>query len=268
MESYKTIKTYNDSVEANLAKNYLLENGIDVILTDEYTGEIFSNVVKGIKMKVHLDHYVQAEELLKALSLETEFESGDEEIIEILEENGAFQSGHFQLTSGLHSDKYIEKIRIIQNPEQITILCRKLAEKLQDIEADIVVGIAMGGIVLGYEVAKSLSKQFVFSQRNEGKMIIRKGFNIQPGSKAIIIEDIVTTGGSVREVMDFLKRKEIELTAIGLLVDRSGGKVDFGVRTESLLKLNIVSYKPEECPLCERGEALTVPGSSDKVRAR
>ena len=265
MDNYKTLKTFNDSVEANLAKNYLLQNGIDVFLADEYAGEMFSNVVRGIKLNVHIDDYDRAEELMRALPDNTEQENPEQdEIIEILEDSGALLEGHFKLTSGLHSGQYIEKIRVIQYPEKVAALCNKLAEKVKDLEPDIIVGMAMGGIVLGYEVGKELGKMYLFCQRKDGQMSIRSGFQIKPGMKAIIIEDIVTTGGSVIEVIELLRSLGIEVLAIGLLVDRSGGKVDFGVRTEPLLSLNIISYKPEECPLCENGVPLTVPGSSDK----
>lgn len=185
-------------------------------------------------------------------------------IEKILEESNALMNGHFKLTSGKHSDKYIEKIKIIQKPEMVEILCKELAIKMQDIDADIVVGPAMGGIVLAFEVAKNLNKDFVFSQRKEGKMTIRSGFNVKPGMKAIIIEDIVTTGGSVFEVMEALKEREVKVAAIGLIVDRSGGKVDFGVPTKPLLTLNIQAWQPEDCPLCKDEVPFNTPGSSDK----
>ncbi len=267
MEEYKTLKTFNDSVEANLAKNYLLDNGIEAILTDEYAGEIFSTVVRGIKLKTLEQDYTRASELLQQLKdqYDKQDENGvDEEVIEILEDCDALLDGHFQLTSGLHSGRYIEKIRVIQQPENVVRLAEKLVEKLEDTNPDIIIGMAMGGIVLGYEVAKELGKEFIFVQRKDGKMTVRSGFKLFKGMKAIIIEDIVTTGGSVNEVIELLHSLGIKVLAVGLLVDRSGGEVDFGVRTESLLKLNIRSYKPEECPLCNKEVPLSVPGSSDK----
>lgn len=267
MENYKTIKTFNDSVEANLALNYLQENGLNVVLADEFAGEIFSNVVRGIKLNVHIDDYEKAEELLQHLPAEEfDFEEDPEaeSIRSVLEECEALCEGHFQLTSGLHSDKYIEKIKIIQFPEKVSLLCQMLSQKLSDTDPDIVVGLAMGGIALGYEVAKQMGKQFVFSQRKEGEMTIRSGFRLKKGMKALIIEDIVTTGGSVKEVITLLRSLGLDVEAIGLLVDRSGGKVDFGIRTEALLSLDILSYKPEDCPLCKDNVPLNRPGSSDK----
>lgn len=267
MEEYKTLKTFNDSVEANMAKNYLLDNGIEAILTDEYAGEIFSTVVRGIKLKILDKDYARASELLQQLKdhyEKQEEDAVDEEVIEILEDCDALLEGHFQLTSGLHSGRYIEKIRVIQQPENVVRLAEKLVEKLEDTDPDIVVGMAMGGIVLGYEVAKELGKEFIFVQRKEGKMAIRSGFKLIKGMKAIIIEDIVTTGGSVKEVIELLRSLGLEVLAVGLLVDRSGGEVDFKIRTEALLKLDIRSYDPEECPLCKKEIPLSVPGSSDK----
>ena len=267
MENFKTLKTYNNSVEANLAKNYLIENGIDAILVDEYAGEIFSNVVRGIKLNVQTEDFERAEELMTSLPIENSNftdESESNPVIEILEESEALCEGHFRLTSGLHSDRYIEKIKIIQQPDKVVKLCKMLVEKLSDLNPDIIVGLAMGGIALGYEVARQMGKQFVFSQRKDGKMAIRSGFNLEKGSKVIIIEDIVTTGGSVLEVIELLKGLGIEILAVGLLVDRSGGKVDFQIRTEALLKINIKSYDPEDCPLCIEGIPLTIPGSTDK----
>lgn len=185
-------------------------------------------------------------------------------IEKILTESNALMNGHFKLTSGKHSDKYIEKIKIIQKPEMVATLCAELSEKLKDYDADIIVGPAMGGIVLAFEVAKNLKKDFVFAQRKDGEMTIRSGFNVKPGMKAIIIEDIVTTGGSVFEVLAALKKREVEVTAIGLIVDRSGGKVDFNIPTVPLLTLNIQAWDAEDCPLCKENVPFNTPGSSDK----
>ena len=185
-------------------------------------------------------------------------------IEKILEDSRALLSGHFKLTSGRHSDRYIEKIKIINQPDKVVELCKSLTERLKDIDCDIVVGPAMGGIVLAFEVAKNLGKKFVFTQRKDGKMTIRSGFEVKAGNKAIIIEDIVTTGGSVREVIDILLSKGVKVEAIGLIADRTGGKIDFGVRKEALLEIKIESWKEDVCPLCKKGIPLTKPGSSDK----
>lgn len=186
------------------------------------------------------------------------------DIKKLLEESGALLNGHFKLTSGRHSDQYVEKIKLINQPEKVEILCGELTEKLKNVDCDIVVGPAMGGIVLAYEVAKKLGKKFVFTQRKNGKMSIRSGFEINPDDKAIIIEDIVTTGGSVKEVIQALEDRKVKVEAVGLIVDRSGGEADFGIPTYSLLTLNIDNWLPEECPLCKKGTSITSPGRSDK----
>ncbi len=183
---------------------------------------------------------------------------------QILLETKALLNGHFKLTSGKHSAKYIEKIKIIQRPDKVAILCKELSERFKDDEIDAVVGPAMGGIALAFEVAKNLQKDFVFAQRKNGEMMIRSGFDLSPKSKVIIIEDIVTTGGSVFEVIEALKKREVEVVGVGLIVDRTGGKIDFGVRTEALLSVVVEAWNSEDCPLCKDQIPLTTPGSSDK----
>ena len=187
-----------------------------------------------------------------------------QEIQSILEQTKALLKGHFLLTSGRHSEYYVEKIRIINQPDKVEILCKELANRLQQIDCDIVVGPAYGGIVLAYEVAKNLKKQFVFTQRKDEKMSIRSGFQVKAGMKAIIIEDIVTTGGSVMEVKELLTEMGVAITAIGLIVDRSNGKVDFGIPTFPLLTMDIQSWEATECPLCKQEIPVHKPGASDK----
>ncbi|MEA2103258.1 MAG: orotate phosphoribosyltransferase [Candidatus Cloacimonadota bacterium] len=186
------------------------------------------------------------------------------EIKEILLSSGAFLEGHFLLTSGRHSDKYVEKIKLIQDPSKVSLLCNELAKRFFEYDFNTVVSPAMGGIVLGYEVAKFLKKKFIFSQRKEGRMTIRSGFSLQPTDKVLIIEDIVTTGGSVFEVIDCVKIAGAKIVGIGLIVDRSDGKVDFGYPTKALLPMNIKSYTENECPLCKQNIPLVKPGASDK----
>ncbi|MFA5499066.1 MAG: orotate phosphoribosyltransferase [Candidatus Cloacimonadia bacterium] len=266
MDKFKVVKTYSDSIEATMAKDFLQDNGIEAFLADEYSGEILSSVVRGIKLITREKDFAQAEELLQSIADNVDenqnFEA--EYITGILEESGALLNGHFKLTSGLHSDRYIEKIKVIQSPRKVEALCTILAKRLSNLRPDIVVGLAMGGIALGYEVAKQLNTDFIFTQRKDGEMTIRSGFRVEPGMKAIIIEDIVTTGGSVFEVIELLQSKGVEILAIGLLVDRTGGKIDFGIQTEALLSINVTAYKPEDCPLCQQGIPITTPGSSDK----
>jgi orotate phosphoribosyltransferase len=185
-------------------------------------------------------------------------------IEKILSDSQALLKGHFILTSGRHSEFYVEKIKIINNPVYVEMLCEKLANLLKDYDCDVVIGPAYGGIVLAFEVARKLNKKFVFSQRKDEKMSIRSGFEIKPGDRAIIIEDIVTTGGSVNEVIALLKSMEVDILAIGCIVDRSGGKANFGCDFVPLLTMNIETFDPQNCPLCDKGLPLIKPGASDK----
>ena len=189
----------------------------------------------------------------------------EQEIKSILSDCGAFLKGHFLLTSGRHSEYYIEKIKIIQEPDKVQKLCSELVDKFSNIDFDVVISPAMGGIVLGYEVAKQLNKRFVFTQRRDNKMIIRSGFELNPNEKVLIIEDIVTTGGSVFEVIDCIKKIGSQIIGIGLIVDRSSGRVNFGFPTKALLTMEIKTFLPEECPLCKKNILIFKPGSSDKV---
>ncbi|MGC9337100.1 MAG: orotate phosphoribosyltransferase [Candidatus Cloacimonadia bacterium] len=187
-----------------------------------------------------------------------------EEIKDILYKTGAILKGHFLLTSGLHSEYYIEKIKLIQYPVYVKRLCTELTKKIAAIEFDVVVSPAMGAIVLGYEVAKQLGKRFVFTQRLDGVMKIRSGFDITEGDKVMIVEDVTTTGGSVFEVIDCLRQYQAVPKGVGLIVDRSGGTIDFGIPTHSLLTLSIETYKPEACPLCDKNIPISKPGSTGK----
>lgn len=186
------------------------------------------------------------------------------EIEQILQESQALLTGHFCLTSGRHSNKYIEKIRIIHRPDLVERIGKMLAVALKDVDCDLVVGPAYGGIVLAYETARHLGKPFVFTQREQGVMTIRPGFPVEQGQKAIIIEDIVTTGGSVEETMTCLRERGMEVSAVGLIVDRSAGKVDFGVPTYPLLSLDVQSWAPEDVPDWLAAIPVTKPGSSGK----
>jgi len=186
-------------------------------------------------------------------------------IEQLLKESNALLKGHFLLTSGKHSEFYIEKIKIINNPKFVDKICSQMTDYLKDINCDIVVGPAYGGIVLAYEVAKKLEKKFLFTQRKEGKMTIRSGFEVKPYEKAIIIEDIITTGGSVKEVIDVLRGYLVDIQAISCVVDRSNRSVSFDYDFLPLLTLDIISYDEKECPLCSQGIPITKPGVSDKV---
>lgn len=184
-----------------------------------------------------------------------------EEVLSLVRECGALLEGHFLLTSGLHSDRYFEKFTILQHPALTERLCRALAERFAADGVEVVVGPAVGGILLAHEVAKHLGTRALFTEREGGRMGLRRGFAVAPGEKVLIVEDVVTTGGSVQEVLDVVAEAGGEPVGVAYLVDRSGGRVDFGVRAEALLRLDVEAHSPENCPMCRDGVPLTARGS-------
>ena len=183
-----------------------------------------------------------------------------EAIIEMFKESGALLEGHFLLTSGKHSNQYVQCAQVLQYPQFTEALAREMANQLQE-KVELVVGPAMGGIIVAYEVARALGVPTMFTERQNGEMMLRRGFQIKPGQKILVVEDVVTTGGSVKEVIDIVRAHGGEVVAVGALVDRSGQKVDFGVPLISLLKLDIKAYDAPECPMCQSGSQPVKPGS-------
>lgn len=184
------------------------------------------------------------------------------EAVAIFTEAGALLQGHFRLTSGRHSDQYMQCAQVLKYPDKTEQLARHLAEAFQDDAVELVVGPAMGGIIVSYEVARQLKVPGIFTERENGQMALRRGFTIQPGQRVLVVEDVVTTGGSVQEVMDVVRAAGGQVVGVGVLVDRSGGKVDFGVKTQAVLTMDIQSWEPEQCPLCAEGKLPVVkPGS-------
>lgn len=184
-----------------------------------------------------------------------------ERIEEILKECGVLQEGHFVLTSGRHSDKYMQCALLLQYPKYAELLCRELAESFRDLEIDVVVAPAVGAIIVGYEVARALGVKSLFAERENGKMTLRRGFAIKPGEKVLVVEDVTTTGGSVVEVMEMVKSLGGVVQGVGILIDRSGGALDFGIKHASLLSVPVESWPAEDCPLCKEGLPFTKPGS-------
>jgi orotate phosphoribosyltransferase len=184
-----------------------------------------------------------------------------EEILKIFTDTEAMLTGHFRLTSGKHSDRYFQCAQVLQYPRYCEILCRELAERYQDVKIDTVIGPAMGGITISYEVARILGARSLFTERENGLMTLRRGFTMQPGEKILVVEDVITTGGSVMEVIKLVRNAGGDVVGAGVLVDRSNGQVDLGVRTEALLVTSVVTYEPEDCPLCKEGIPAVKPGS-------
>ncbi|MDF1611377.1 orotate phosphoribosyltransferase [Stygiobacter electus] len=185
----------------------------------------------------------------------------NQNILEIFYKTNALLNGHFLLTSGRHSNQYFQCALVLQYPEYNQIICEKIANHFKDFEIDAVIAPAIGGIVVGQEVARQLNKKFIFAEREDKNLTLRRGFKIEEGKKYLVCEDVVTTGGSVFEVIEIIKHNGGIVTGVGFIVDRSNGKVNFGVPQFSTVKLDVVSYSPEECPLCKQGIELVKPGS-------
>lgn len=184
------------------------------------------------------------------------------EVKQLFVDTGAILEGHFLLTSGLHSQVYVEKFQVLQYPQHTARLCAALAERFAGFNVELVVGPVTGGILLAHEVGKNLGTRAIFTERENGKMTLRRGFTIKPGERVLVVEDIVTTGGSVQEVIDVVREHGGNPVGVGMLVDRSGGSVSFDVPSqEALLHLTVPAYEAAHCPLCERGLPFTKRGS-------
>jgi orotate phosphoribosyltransferase len=187
-------------------------------------------------------------------------------ILNAFHDTGAYLRGHFRLTSGLHSPEYLQCALVLQHPRYAEHFGRLLANEFRRLEPTldtaIVASPAIGGLIIGHEVARALGARFIFTERDaSGKMVLRRGFNVEPGETAVVVEDVVTTGGSSREVIEILKAAGARVLAAGSIIDRSGGAADLGVPRVALKTLEVIAYAPEDCPLCRAGNPVTKPGS-------
>lgn len=188
-----------------------------------------------------------------------------ERALEILKEAGVLLEGHFLLTSGRHSGRYLQCARIFRNTRYSEELCAALAAHFKDDRVDIVIGPALGAVQMAYEVSRALGCENFFAEREDGSMTLRRGFAIEPGQRILVVEDVVTTGGSVREVLEIVRQAGGEIVGVGSIVDRTGGRIDFGVPFHSVISIEVESYEPSECPLCKAGApAPYKPGSRKK----
>lgn len=189
----------------------------------------------------------------------------DKEVLQLLRSTGAIMEGHFLLSSGKHSARYIQCSRLFQRPDLAHQVCSVLVEKARGLGGiDVVVGPALGGIVMAYELARVLGVRGMFTEREEGKMNLRRGFQIEPGERALIAEDVVTTGRSSLEVAQVVAACGGEVVGIACVVDRRAGSVEMDLPVISATKMKIEVYKPEECPLCQRGVPPVKPGSREQ----
>ena len=181
---------------------------------------------------------------------------------DIFQKAGALLKGHFLLTSGLHSPAYWEKFRILQFPGYTEQLCRMIADHFRRENVQVVAGPTTGGIILAFEVARQLGVRGIFAEKEDEERSFRRGFSIDPGERVLIVDDILTTGSSIHEIIAAVNKLDGSIVGIGVLVDRSGQAPDFGFPLFSCHRAATVTYRPEECPLCAAGVPLVKPGSS------
>ena len=189
-----------------------------------------------------------------------------ETVIDEFRKTGALLEGHFQLSSGLHSTVYLQCALVLQFPEKAESFGRAIAQKFATAGIQLVASPAIGGIVIGHEVARALGARFVWTEREEGKMTLRRGFSVSPGERTLVVEDVITTGGSTRETIKALQDAGVDVVAAASIIDRSGGDAEVGVPRVALATLKVLSVEPEICDACKRGEPAVKPGSS-KQRA-
>lgn len=183
----------------------------------------------------------------------------ERDLSQALTERGALLEGHFRLSSGRHSNRFVQKFRILEEPKLVEPIARAIAAAFRAMEPTVVVSAAVGGIVLGYEVARQLGVKAIFVEKEKGEPTLRRGFELGPNDRALVVEDVVTTGLSVREVMNVVKDTGASVAGVGIIVMRA--PADFGVPTHVLLDLPIVSHDADACPQCEAGEPIDDPGS-------
>lgn len=184
-----------------------------------------------------------------------------EEVLDIYRRTGALLSGHFLLSSGLHSDRYLQSALVLQQPDIATKLCAALADHFKDRKIEAVIAPALGGVFVSHETARALGVRALFAERVNGELTLRRGFAIRPGERVLVVEDVITTGKSTRETIEVVKKAGGSVVAAGSLVDRSGGKAELGVPCRSLVTLDVPTYTNETCPLCRAGSAPVKPGS-------
>ncbi|GIX47902.1 MAG: orotate phosphoribosyltransferase [Candidatus Tectimicrobiota bacterium] len=186
------------------------------------------------------------------------------QVLHLLRTTGALLEGHFLLSSGLHSDRYVQCARLLQYPPHAEALGRWLAARFAGAAVRAVVSPALGGILIGHEVARALGARALFGEREAGVMTLRRGLELQPGERVLVVEDVITTGGSVREVLALVARHGGEAVGVGAILDRSGGQVRFAVPLHALATLEVPVYSPQDCPLCRQGRPLSKPGSRQR----
>ncbi len=183
----------------------------------------------------------------------------EKELLELLKMTGVIMKGHFLLTSGRHSACFLQCSQLLQYPDHAARICHDLTGPYRGKGVETVIGPAMGGVILSYEAARALGARAIFAEPSEGRMILKRGFRIKPEEKVLVVEDAVSTGGSVKKVLDLLKASDAEIVGVAIIIDRTAGKIDLGVPVTALLSMHIESYAAEDCPLCLEGISLQKP---------
>ncbi len=191
-----------------------------------------------------------------------------DEVLERFRRTGALLEGHFVLTSGLHSTQYLQCALVLQHPPEAEAFGRAVAERFAGQSVETVVAPAIGGIIIGWETARALGVRSVWTEREEGRMTLRRGFTVRPGERVLVVEDVVTTGGSTRETCDALRAAGALVVGAASIIDRSAGRADVGVPRVALATLDVPAVAPNACPLCARGVPAVKPGSSKTVDSR
>jgi orotate phosphoribosyltransferase len=184
-----------------------------------------------------------------------------EALLDLFRTSGALLDGHFRLTSGLHSPGYLQSALVLQHPRHAEALGRAIAERTRDLTPTVVLSPALGGVIIGHEVGRALGVRAIFAERHEGRLTLRRGFSVTEGDRVLVIEDVVTTGGSTRETMDVAKAAGARVVGAASIVDRSGGRVEFDTPLLALLDVVLPTYEPDTCPLCAQGVPVVKPGS-------
>jgi orotate phosphoribosyltransferase len=188
----------------------------------------------------------------------------ENELLDIFRRHSALLEGHFILSSGLHSDRYVQCAQVLQHPRVAEQLCSQLADRLRHLKPSVVAAPALGGVLVAHEVARALGVRAIFTERQEGAMTLRRGFSLEPGEPTLVVEDVITTGLSTRETIQCIEQAGGKVVGAGSLIDRSGGTADLGMTKASLINLKIQNYNPAECPLCKAGIPAVKPGSRVK----
>ena len=184
-----------------------------------------------------------------------------EDLLDIFRQTNALLEGHFLLTSGLHSPQYFQCAKVLQYPKYLHLLSGEIAKHFEFSEIELVISPAIGGIVVGTEVGRMMDTRTIFAERENNVMMLRRGFEIKKGERVLVVEDVVTTGGSVNEIIQLVKEAGAKLAGVGYIVDRSNGKTLFNTKAYSVLKMDVVTYKAEACPMCKQGIPAVKPGS-------